>query len=990
MQLKSLFIILFIIPSLLYSQTSGGFDFPFSFGNEEEKNPLEEKRKVTASGLKSKLAENSVDSLSEREVDSFLSDLGSSTKGSIYSKRQRLKSILSLDKPIEPFSLGNLPKAPKSPDRLQIESAAEGEMLSVDQTKSGVMVLRGQVRIKIGAGTLSAETVSIDSERQEVYAEGGIEYNDGPVRVRGEKFIYDFKLAKGVIYDTKASVYPIYFIGEKMKKLDEKRYILEMGYFTACNAELPHYSFKAEKIIIHEDKTVVAYSMFYQVGGTSLFWIPMGYNSSSGNGWMTQIGKNNTQGWFFQSAYQWSDAYPDSAVLPHGYKFRFDYYEKTGQATHIEMWKVTPWLNYNIDLGYANHRKYEITPAYEDRFRNGGIGNVAITNQVDRGERYPDLGLGIRDVGVKYEPWWKANINLNAKQNDTLKDGTRNIQLRYENQNQLSFDYEYGNRYQPSNSIQSLYTQRDQRFGLIRNILNWNFDYTETRGDLAVSIGASRTLIYQIQAQGFYPLADSAPVIRIANSSQIGKTPYFESPIYWNINFQNSSMRFYNPPVQKQLPFPSPITGSSVDPFGKYQEFVLRTQTLTLGETGFTTSMPLNEYISYTPSIYGGARSHSVDFPGSGQAINSPENPSNLAQREILAQDTYQYFRHNHELRMGVPALFLTTNYRKIDLEKPQQTNPVFGKSRLNEVEVALESYALDDWEVSVRSIRDFRKYSNDYDPAPTNSERWYFTIFRISGYVDFLDGFNTKRPTLLERQRSFYSGVFINNDFVYHSPLNRPLSNNLTLSYKMGGFSIPFIKNFRSFEAGGTWYHVYGKNFLDNYRFFMKTDLKVTRTIAIDFELDSRVTEPWRLTGLNAVDYYNYNTTPEIYGYQTGTNYERTNLGRDIAQGTGAAGSNQRQKTIFNINRFMTTFKMNLHNWEFRIGYSMNLRAFPGGFAGDSQLTFYDQSVFFSAGISSFSFGQAEGTEATRARVYRFRKQPLDVVEKLQSGDLR
>lgn len=959
-----------------------------SFGgnSEETPNPEDERAKLNSRVLKSRLADKTLENLTEREVDSYLRQMGVSTQGSIYAKRERLKRVMAINDPPPALSLDSLPKKDSSDERIQIQNAAEGELLSVDQTKGGVMVLRGKVKLKIGSGELTAETVSIDSERQEIYAEGGIDYSDGPVRVKGEKFLYDFNLSKGVIYDSKASMYPSYFIGEKMKRLDENRYLMEMGYFTACNAEVPHYTFKASKILVYEDNSVVAFSLSYQVGGTTMFWVPMLYNSSHGNGIVSQIGKNNTQGWFWQNMYQWSDPYPDSLLLPNGYQFRFDMYEKTGQAAHLNMWKITPWLNYDMKLGYANHKRNEITTAFSERFRIGGVGT---TNQVDRGELFPDAGLPYRDIGEDYVPWWKADISINAKQNDAKKDGTRNVQFRYENQNVLNFDYEYAYRYNPTNSIQGLYTQREQRFGLIRNLLNWSFDYSENRGDLSVALGAKRTLFYQIQAENYFPVMDTAPVLQILNSSQVGTTPYFESPVYWDLMFQNTTMKFYGPPVQKELAIPNPATGSTADPFGQWQDFVLRTQNLTLGETGFRTTLPMGEYVSYSPSVHGGARLHTVDFPGSGNEINSPSNPANLAQRDFLGQDTYQYARQNHELRIGVPALFFTTNYRKMDVDKAGRTDPIFGNARVNEAEFALESYAIEDWEVSLRTIRDFRKYSGEYDPGPTDSERWYFTVLRVSGYVDFLDGFKTRRPTLLERQRSFYSGIFINNDFVYHTPQNRPLTNHLTVSYKMGGFSLPFVKNFRSFEAGSTWYHVYNNNFLDSYRFFFKTDMKITRTIGMDFELDSRVTEPWRLTNFNQYDYYNLGTTPDAFFNDTGINYNRTNLYRDIVQGMGAEGTGERQKTIFNINRFMATFKMNLHNWEYRIGYSMNLRAFPGGFGGDRQLTFYDQSVYMAVTLTNFSLEDSGAQPATRARIYRFRKQPLDTIDGQLKGEI-
>lgn len=91
--------------------------------------------------------------------------------------------------------------------------------------KAKCFVLRGKVKLKIRDGELEADSVSIDSSRQEIYAEGGVEYRDGQAKVNGERFLYDIKLNQGVVYNSKLSVYPSFFIGQKLKRLDEKRYL---------------------------------------------------------------------------------------------------------------------------------------------------------------------------------------------------------------------------------------------------------------------------------------------------------------------------------------------------------------------------------------------------------------------------------------------------------------------------------------------------------------------------------------------------------------------------------------------------------------------------------------------------------------------------------------------------------------------------------------------------------------------------------------------
>ncbi|TGL57557.1 LPS-assembly protein LptD [Leptospira ognonensis] len=958
----------------LHSQDIQGIKQLFPDLPATKTNPGEEERKLTASAIQRILVQKSVDSMTDREVDDNLRNLGLSSQGTIYVKRERLREALVPELPPELTQESILSNQKKKDPPIQIQNAAEGQLLNIDKTQGGVLVLRGKVRLKIKGGELLADSVSIDSQRQEVYAEGGVEYKDGQAKITGERFLYDIKLNQGVVYNSKLSYYPSFFIGQKLKRLDEKRYLMEMGYFTACNAELPHDSFQAKKIIIYDDKSVIAYNLTFKVGGTPLFWLPVLYNSETGNGWMVQSGKNNTQGWFLQNSYQWSDPYPNSLLLANGYKIRFDMYEKTGQAAQLEMWKLSPNVNYNINLGYANYKKNTITSVYEDRFKNFGIGNVAVTNTVDRGELFPNTGLGFRNTGVDYDPWWKAELRLNVKSNDFNKDVTRNLQVGYENFSNRQFDYEFGNRYQPSNSVQSLYTYRDVRLGFIRNLLNWNLNYTENRGDLSVSIGLSRTLVYQIQADKYFSAQDTLPVVTIKNSSQVGNLPFYNSPVYWDLNFQSNISRLYGAPTQSKIP-----NTSITDPTGKYNDFVLRTQTSVYGESGFRSPISLGSYASFTPSIYAGATKQTAEYPGVGTAANSPDLDSNKAYSNFLKQQSYQYVRQSHTARIGVPELFFSTTYRKIDAQKAEIKDPILGNQRQHEAEFSLESYALNDIDISVRTIRDLRTLSPDYNPGISNMQRWYYTVVRVGGFIDFIDGFQTRRPSLLERKRNFYSGIFINNDYVHHTPQNRSLSNNLTVSYKMGGFSWPIIRAIRSLEVGSTWYHVYKDSYLDSYRFFFRTDTKITRYSGVELELDSRVTEPWRLTALAQGQFYAYSTTPELFTAQNGTNYDQTTIWEDLASGTGANGQDKRQKTVFNINRFMMTFKLDLHNWEYRLGYSMNLRALPGGLTADNTLTFYDQSVYFSVNLTNFSFGDSATSQATRVRLYRFRKRPLD-----------
>ncbi|MBP6739226.1 MAG: LPS-assembly protein LptD [Leptospiraceae bacterium] len=1010
---------------------------------EKKKTEADTNKELSITETQKKLIRKVLDILSDREVDEYLRAMGLSTEGSIYAKRQRLRdSVVSKDEKIKEELSLQQQEANKKQDSFVIENASEGELLSVDKTKSGVLILRGKVKLKIGQGHLIADSISVDSKKNEIYAEGNVEFLDKSLTVKGEKFIYDVKLERGVVYDTKATLYPSFFVGKKIKKIDENKYVLDMGHFTACGAEIPHYTFKAKRIVFYNDNSIIATNLKFQVGGTDLFWIPLYYSSNLGSGWTTQFGKNRSQGSFFQGSYQWSDptAVP-SLFMPVGRKVKVDFFQITGQAVAFDFWKTSPWLNYNLETGYANYKYNRFVDTYESRYGVpkdpiGNVSNVVTSNQVDKGDlcaynhdpnsKLPCLATAsdvlksnngwsnpVRNFGTLQQDWSKINLNANARNNNIAGDGTRNLQVRFENYSNPRYDFEFGYRYEPSNTLQSLYTRRQQRNPFIRQNTVWSLDYTQTHGDLTVNISARRNYsflpIKPQEYEGFFPLYEELPRTSIRNSSQVGTIPYFFAPVYWDININNVVKRFYSTPSRNSQSIATgaiPNLPGGSYPYGDAKSAVARTEIETVVESGMKTNLNFGGYLTFSPSAYYGFQKYTLDIPGGVQQTD-------LSRERELRRNSYIYTRQNHRLSYGVPALLFSSTFRWTDgtrSELPEQTL-LKGRDRVKELEFALESNAFENLEFSVKTIRDLREFAREYNPQPTNQQRWYFTVARAAVFFDFIDGFGKKKDTLLEKRRSFYTGIFINNDYVYHTAQHSPLYNNATLSYKMGGFSLPFIRNIKNFEVGGTWFHVFKNSqleqfgvyagqynqagrynntrsaFLDSYRFYIQTDLQVSRNFGLELELDSRVTQPWRFTdeiGQNAIFRNGTDQATIDNSYQQytspNTSFQQTTIQRDLANGLGLNGAQARQTTAFNVNRFIFVGKYNIHNFEYRLGYSMDLRAIPGGTSLDSLVTFYDQSVFFSINLLNVNLGPDEPAAAqSRARIYRFRKRPLD-----------
>ncbi len=994
-----------------------------------QKKPGDEEKQQAVSETQKVLLKKVLENLSDRDVDEFLFRLGLSTEGSSYAKKIRLRDSIQPTEEKKPTAEEQLDNK-KSKTPFVIENAGEGEFLSIDKTKNGVLVLRGRVKVKVRDGSIIADTISIDTKKNEIYAEGGIYYKDGPVEIKGDKFIYDINNERGVIYDTKASMFPVNFIGKKIKKLEENKYLLDMGYFTTCNAEVPHYTFKAKKIFLYDDRSVIATDLWLSIGSSKVFWLPMYYGSSLGSGWIVQAGQNRTQGKFLQTSYQWSEPTAiQSLFSPVGRKIKIDGYEKTGQHFGFELWKISPWLNYNLDLGIANYKYYQIAARYTNfnQFSIGGTDQAVVTNQVDRGELCLETGSGkciasyasilnaqngftgrIPDIGYRNETWWKGNLVLNAKSNNLGGDGTKNLQIRMDGYSNPRFDYEFGFRYEPANTLQSLYTRRNQRNSFIRQTLQWNLDYTETRGDLSVNISARRLSTYFIinpsDRSDFFPVRDEIPRLSIRNSSQIGELPYFNSPVYWDFSLNSLVARIFGSPVQKPL-IGSSSTNPQTDPWGRYRENLLRTENFNRMETGLRTNLNLGNYFTFTPSIYVGGNKQGVD------RTSTTTNPTaqEVSIDRYYKRESYYFIRNNHRLTFGMPSLLFSSSYRRTDARNRELPDPVLkdGRDAVHEAEVGVESNAFEDIELSLKTIRDLRQFSDAYNPQPTNAERWYFTIFRVGAYYDLFDGLKKNSNTLLDKQRSFFSGIFFNNDYVHHTTQNRPLYNNLTTGYQMGGFTLPFMRNIKSLEIGGTWYHVFNSSYMqsfgsyaptsavgigyyylntspfqDSYRYYIQADLQLNRNIGLEIELDSRVTQPWRYTNQSGEQAFYRNgqdayTLASNYGSST---YQSIDPTYDLIGSTGIYGSNIKQNSAVNMYRLLTVIKHNLHNFEFRWGYSMDLRSIAGGASFDSQLTFYDQSIFFAVNLLNINLGADDNAGSqSRARLWRYKKRPLD-----------
>ncbi len=869
-----------------------------------------------------------IDNMDEAEIDENLDRMGLRKDGSIYARRERLKTALGIEPPPA------LPPPPGTP-RIAIENAAEGEYMSGEDDERGLLKLYGRIRVRLPDGVFYADTVVVDTNRQEIYGEGNIVYVAQDSEIQADRVIYNQKLQNGILYNASGYQSPLFFIGRNLKQISADRFAVSHAFFTACTAEKPHYNFTASRVWIYDDNKVFAVGVLYHVGGVPLLPLPFLFSGDFGTGIIVQAGRSDLQGWFIQSTYQFSDPEAQyNPITPQSYRLKADYYQNTGEAGGVELYRFSPNLNYVFDLGIARYRRY----AFDGDVRDGA--DLRVTNQVPicYGEE-GQLGYYCTS-GEDFEQWYKAFAIVNYRSQNMQKNAVRNVYLRYEDYAHQLYEYEFGGRYQPTSTVPALYQNSEAGRGLIRQTLNWQLVYSEQRDDLSVRVEARRDLLWRntvdlFEDSEYIPVNDVVPSVDVAKRWNLGTAPVLEAPVYWD--------HFLHVDLEKQY--------SDGDEFQNLNNNEYRTQ--------FRTFLSYFPYITFTPIVGYGAQKTVPEYRGTDTA--SEEALDREAQK-----NSYQYVYTEDQLTLGPDVLFLRTTYRFKKSHKEElndtpavNTTGFDGSQKVNETELSLEFYPLLNTAFTLTSVYDHRRFQ---EPVK-NSERWSYPVFRSDIYLDFLNLFREDRENLLSRNKVHFMGLRLTNDYVYDAVLKRDHSNVFGISWEMGGFDLWLLKRLRYLELTYYWYHVYFDPGLDHMRFALKTDVQLWDWGFLEMELESRATD---------IERYSRGSVDEE-GRDDYVPFEK-----DVVYGSGLAGAEKRQDAVFNVAFFRTALIMDLHDWEYRIGYEMQQRTIFGGQNSIDVVNFYDNRVFFSLTLLRFDIG-GTGSNPSRFVINRQRVRPGD-----------
>lgn len=141
---------------------------------------------------------------------------------------------------------------PPDPDRSEFTFQLEDQQGTVTGTTGGVefrredyALLTGGVVVRYEDMTLTADRAEIDLRTRQVTASGNVILDQGPRRLTGATLTFDLDTKTGTLTEATAFVDPdYYFSGSEISKIGDDLYTVTDGIFTACDQEVPDWSFR--------------------------------------------------------------------------------------------------------------------------------------------------------------------------------------------------------------------------------------------------------------------------------------------------------------------------------------------------------------------------------------------------------------------------------------------------------------------------------------------------------------------------------------------------------------------------------------------------------------------------------------------------------------------------------------------------------------------------------------------------------------------------
>ncbi len=143
-------------------------------------------------------------------------------------------------------------------------------------------VVTGNVYLKQDNAVLFCDKLEFYRDKKEAHAEGNVILDTDKGRIWAEKVFYNFETKKGEFTNARLLADPIYGRARSIIKVRENYYIVQDGYVTTSDYDIPEYRVRSKRIDVYPGDKAVARSSVMYLGGVPVLYLPQYTQDLSG------------------------------------------------------------------------------------------------------------------------------------------------------------------------------------------------------------------------------------------------------------------------------------------------------------------------------------------------------------------------------------------------------------------------------------------------------------------------------------------------------------------------------------------------------------------------------------------------------------------------------------------------------------------------------------------------------------------------------------
>ncbi|MDQ3652884.1 MAG: LPS assembly protein LptD [Acidobacteriota bacterium] len=181
------------------------------------------------------------------------------------------------------------PIGPRRPQTGAGATASSNEELSVNagtQVVSGtdqarIITYEGNVDARVGIFRLQADKVTVYEADNKVIAEGSVVFDQGDLqRITGSRAEWNYATKTGTFVNSTGFTNQtddgtvLYFTADRVEKVGPDRIVILNGEITACDEDVPKWSFKAGRVEVKLNDRARVKSPTFKIKGQPVFYLP--------------------------------------------------------------------------------------------------------------------------------------------------------------------------------------------------------------------------------------------------------------------------------------------------------------------------------------------------------------------------------------------------------------------------------------------------------------------------------------------------------------------------------------------------------------------------------------------------------------------------------------------------------------------------------------------------------------------------------------------